>query len=66
MRVEHAFSGGEVVCIDCATEGVTIDGVGARADVALGSDFFSLTPGNVALAFSGCSAHVTAFHERWL
>ena len=66
MRVEHAFAGGEVVRIDCETEGVTIDGVDARADVTLGSDFFSLAPGGCELYFSGCSSHVTAFHERWL
>ena len=66
VRVEHAFSGGEVVRIDCETEGVTIDGIDARVDMALSSDFFSLNPGNVTLAFSGCSAHATAFHERWL
>ena len=66
VRIEQAFTGGEVVRIDCGTEGVTIGGVDARADVTLASDFFSLTPGSVALAFSGCSAHVTAFHERWL
>ncbi len=66
VRIERAFSGGEVVCIDCETEGVTVDGTDARADVALSSDFFSLAPGDVTLAFAGCSAHVTAFHERWL
>ena len=66
VRVERAFSGGEVVRIVCETEGVTVDGIDARADVALSSDFFSLNPGNITLAFSGCSAHATAFHERWL
>lgn len=66
VRVEHIFSGGEVVRIDCAIEGVTVDGADARADVTLSSDFFSLAPGNCELAFSGCSAHVTTFHERWL
>ena len=66
VRIEHAFSGGEVVTIDCASEAVTIGGVDARADVTLSSDFFSLTPGNCTLAFSGCSSHATAFHERWL
>ena len=66
VRVEHAFSGGEVVRIDCESEGVTVDGVDARADVALSSDFFSLSPGNVTLALSGCSTHATTFHERWL
>lgn len=66
VRVEHAFSGGEVVHIDCETEGVSIDGMDARADVTLGSDFFPLAPGDVMLAFSGCSSHVTTFRERWL
>lgn len=66
VRVEHAFSGGEVVHIDCEDEGVTIDGVNARADVTLSSDFFSLATGNRTLTFSGCASHVTAFHERWL
>lgn len=66
VRVEHAYSGGEVVVIDCESESVTIDGVDARADVALASDFFSLTPGDVMLDFSGCSSHVTTFNERWL
>ena len=66
VRVEHAFSGGEVVVIDCAGEGATVDGVDARADVTLSSDFFSLAPGDCTLAFVGCSSHVIAFHERWL
>jgi len=66
VRVEHALSGGEVVRVDCETEGVTIDGVDARSDVTLTSDFFPLLPGNVTVTFSGCSAHVTAFNERWL
>lgn len=66
IRVSRTFSGGEVVSIDCASEGVTVDGVDARADVTLSSDFFSLMPGNCTLTFSGCSSHVTAFHERWL
>ena len=48
---------------DCC---VTVGGVDARADVTLSSDFFSLAPGNCTLAFSGCSTHVAAFHERWL
>ncbi len=66
VRVEHTFTGGEIVRIDCGTEGVTIDGTDARADVTLASDFFSLDPGNATLAFSGCSSHVTVFRERWL
>ncbi len=66
VRVEHVFSGGEVVRIDCESEGVTVDGIDARANVTLSSDFFSLTPGSCGLFFSGCSSHVTSFHERWL
>ena len=66
VRVEHGFSGGEVVCIDCEDEGVTVDGIDARASVTLSSDFFSLSPGSCELSFSGCSSHVAAFRERWL
>lgn len=66
VRVEHAFSGGEVALIDCETVGVAVDGIDARAEVTLASDFFSLSPGRCELSFSGCSAHVTAFNERWL
>lgn len=66
VRVEHAFSGGEVVRIDCEGEGVTIDGVDARADVTLANDFFSLAPGSCELSFTGCSSHTTSFRERLL
>lgn len=66
VRVEHAFAGGEVVRIDCESEGVTIDGVDARASVTLSSDFFSLVPGGCELSFSGCTSHMTTFNERWL
>lgn len=66
VRVEHAFAGGEVVCIDCESEGVTVDGVDARASVTLSSDFFPLVPGSCELTFSGCTTHATTFHERWL
>lgn len=66
VRVEHTFTGGEVVLIDCEDESVEIDGVDARADVALVSDFFSMAPGNCTLTFSGCASHATAFCERWL
>ena len=66
VRVEHSFAGGEVVSVDCEGEGVKIDGVDARADVTLSSDFFSLSPGSCALSFAGCSSHVTSFRERWL
>ena len=66
VRVEHDFAGGEIVHIDCETEGVTIDGADARTDVTLSSDFFSLAPGDATLTFSGCPSHVTSFNERWL
>ena len=66
VRMEHAFSGGEVVRVDCENEGVTIDGVDARVDVTLASDFFSLSPGSCELSFTGCSSHTTSFRERWL
>lgn len=66
VRVEHAFSGGETVYIDCENEIVTIDGADARADVSLSSDFFRLEPGACELTFVGCASHATAFRERWL
>lgn len=66
VRVEHTFSGGEVVHIDCESEGVTVDGVDARVDATLASDFFSLSPGSCELSFTGCSSHTTSFRERWL
>lgn len=66
VREEHAFAGGETVRIDCETEAVTVDGVDARADVALSSDFYSLMPGSCELSFSGCVSRVTTFCERWL
>ena len=64
--VEHVFAGGEIVGIDCEGEGVTIDGVDARAYVTLASDFFSLSPGSCKLSFTGCSSHTSSFYERWL
>lgn len=66
VRVEHAFSGGEAVRIDCEGEGATIDGIDARADVTLSSDFFTLSPGSCELSITGCSSHTTSFRERWL
>ena len=66
VRIERAFSGGEVVRIDCETEGVTNDGIDARAYVTLASDLFSLSPGSCVLSFTGCSSHATSFRERWL
>lgn len=66
VRVEHAFTSGEVVHVDCRSEVVTIYGTDARSDVTLASDFFSLVPGSCELSFAGCSSHMTAFNERWL
>ena len=66
ILVEHAFSGGEAVEIDCESEAVTVDGEDAEAEVALGSDFFSLAPGDVILSTSGAASCTTAFTERWL
>lgn len=66
VLVEHTFAGGEVVVVDCASESVTIDGVDARADVAFGSDFFALQPGERRLVYSGCDSQVAEFRERWL
>jgi hypothetical protein len=66
VRVEHAFAGGEVVGIDCEGEGVTIDGVDARAYVTPASDFFSLSTGSCKLSFTGCSSHTSSFYERRL
>ena len=66
VRIEYAFTGGESVVADCDHEGVTIDGVDAWVDVTLSSGFFSLSPGDCALTFSGCSSHATSFRERWL
>lgn len=66
VRVEHAFGGGETVAIDCENETVSIDGVDARADVTLASDFFRFWPGDVELTYSGCATHAVTFRERWL
>ncbi len=66
VRVEHSFQGGEEVRIDCASEAVTIDGLDARVCVTLGSDFFALEPGDVRLAYAGCSSHDCFLTERWV
>lgn len=65
VLVEGAFTGGEQVVVDCAVQSVTIDGIDASKDVALGSDFFALKPGTADLAFSGCSSHMVSWMERW-
>lgn len=65
VLVEHAFSAGDSVVVYFAAETVTVNGVDASADVSVASDFFSLEPGAHTLAFSGCSAHVVSWVERW-
>lgn len=65
VLIEKAFSGGEVVVIDCEAESVTVDGADSRNKVALGSDFFALSPGSCELAFAGCSTFEVCFRERW-
>ena len=66
VLVERAFSAGDVVVMDFASEAVTVDGVDAAAGVAVESTFFSFEPGAHALTFSGCSAHTVEWVERWL
>ncbi len=65
VRVERAFSAGDVVELDFLAETVRVNGADASADVTLDSDFFALEPGTRPLQFSGCSAHVVSFYERW-
>lgn len=65
LRIERTFLGGEYVAIDCAKELVQVDGLDARVDVTLGSDFFALDPGYALLSYTGCSAHDCYFFERW-
>lgn len=65
VLVEHAFTAGDSVAIDCAEQAVTVNGDDATAEVALGSDFFPLAPGACKLAFAGCSAHTLSWTERW-
>ena len=43
----------------------SINDADARDCVALGSDFFSLDPGDRILSITGCSYHETRFTERW-
>ena len=66
VLVERAFVGGESVTLDFARETCLVDGVDASGYVALGSDFFPLSPGDVTLAFSGCLAHTVTWRERWV
>ncbi|MBQ9002336.1 MAG: phage tail family protein [Eggerthellaceae bacterium] len=65
IDVDYEFAGGEAVVIDCATESVRINDADARDCVALGSDFFSLEPGDRIVSCIGCSYYEIRFTERW-
>ena len=65
VTLDYEFAGGEAVVIGCADESVRINDADARDCVALGSDFFSLDPGDRILSITGCSYHETRFTERW-
>ena len=66
VLVERTFAAGDEVVMDFAAESVTVEGEDASADVAVESTFFSLAPGAHTLAFTGCSAHLVEWTERWL
>ena len=66
VLVERELSAGDEVVMDFAAESVTVDGEDASADVAVESTFFSLVPGAHTLAFTGCTAHLVEWTERWL
>ena len=65
VELAHTLAAGDLVRVDCAAQTVAVNGADATADVTLGSDFPSLAPGRVALAFSGCSSHLVLWRERW-
>jgi hypothetical protein len=65
VTLERSFAAGDAVLIDCGAQAVTVGGEDATADVTLGSDFFAIGPGDVAMSFSGCSSHVVSWVERW-
>ena len=65
ITVDYEFAGGECVVIDCETESVLINDDDARDCIALGSDFFSLEPGDRIIGATGCSYFETRFTERW-
>ncbi|MBQ9000628.1 MAG: phage tail family protein [Eggerthellaceae bacterium] len=65
VTIDYEFAGGEAVVIDCATERVYINDADARDCVALGSDFFSLDPGDRIVSVYGATYFETRFVERW-
>ena len=54
------------VYLDFGVEDVEVNGADARAEVTFSSDFFPLGLGDCELTFSGCSSHMTAFHNSLL
>lgn len=66
ILLEGPFTAGDKVRLDCADENALLGSQDARAMVVLESTFFSFVPGDNRLAFSGCSAHRTTWHERWV
>jgi phage-related protein len=65
VLVERAFADADAMCMDFSAQTVTVNGEDATRDVALGSDFFALSPGSASLAFTGCSSHTVSWTERW-
>jgi len=53
--VEHVFKLEDLVIVEAPSQMVTINGVGATADVTLGNNFSVLALGNHVPVFSDCS-----------
>lgn len=66
VELGRAFSAGDGVVVDCASQAVAVNGADASEAVTLGSDFFRLWPGSASLSFSGCSSHSVYWNERWI
>ena len=65
---DREFTGGEEVVIDTGTRLVTVDGVDARADVDIDSDFenFKLHPGEFVIGVEGGSIMSIVYRERFI
>ena len=66
VTLAWALSAGDVVEVDMAARGVTVNGAAADAGVDVGSAFFPLAPGPAAVEVAGASSFEVRFHERWL
>ena len=55
ILVEHVFKLEDLVIVEAPSQMVTINGVGATADVTLGNNFSVLALGNHVPVFSDCS-----------